>query len=302
MKRKSRVRILIYALPLLGVTTVFAATAKETATVERRIEVRSLTGGELEIGPPAPPATPVTFLGLEVDAADETLAAQLKLPEGHGLVIRHVVPDSPAAQAGLVKNDVLVKLDDQLLIAPRQLSALVRNHKEGDTINLTYLRAGSESRATATLVQRVPPRTAMSQEFRWLSPHETPMSPNVRPFIWRSDQDAPDAPAAEGTPSIAPRAPGSPHVMIFRPQTRIVYREDDMTLEVFADQNGQKLEARGPDGAVIFSGPIATPEQRSAVPAPLQKYLQKLDALEPAKVRVPAPALLPSATPAPPVS
>ncbi len=58
--------------------------------------------------------------------------------------MRNVVPDSPAA-ATLKKNDVLTKLDDQLLIEQRQLSVLIRNHKDGDEVTLTYIRGGKES-------------------------------------------------------------------------------------------------------------------------------------------------------------
>ena len=39
----------------------------------------------------------VTFLGVETAPVSATLTAQLGLPEGAGLVVVHLVPDSPAA-------------------------------------------------------------------------------------------------------------------------------------------------------------------------------------------------------------
>src|SRR5690349_9207382 len=49
-----------------------------------------------------------TSLGVETVAADETLRAQLKLPDGVGLAVKHV--DGPAKDAGVQQHDVLYKL------------------------------------------------------------------------------------------------------------------------------------------------------------------------------------------------
>lgn len=168
MKKNIILPVLIYAVPALAFALASASAAPEEkpAAIEKRIEVH--TGSATTLGSPMPPPAPVTFLGLEVVPVDETLAAQLKLPPEHGLVVRFVVPDSPAAAAGVQQHDVLTRLDDQLLIAPRQLSALVRSRGEGDTIQLTYVRAGAETRATATLAKRVPPPRRVGDTLHWI--------------------------------------------------------------------------------------------------------------------------------------
>lgn len=292
MKKKIIIPVLIYAMPALAVFATSAASAApdpKPVAVEKRIEIRST--GEAMPGLPVPPAEPVTFLGLEVAPVDEALAAQLKLPRDHGLVVRFVVPDSPAAAAGVQKHDVLTRLDDQLLIAPRQLSALVRARKEGDAIKLTYLRAGAEARANATLVKRVPPPAPPGGPMHWTTGSgEMHAIPAQRSFIFRTDMGAPGGAVLEEDHIIGAPLPGSgtPHVMVFRPQARVLYREGDVTLEVTTSERGRQLEARGADGAVVFSGPIDTPEQRKAVPADLQKHLEKLDSLEPTQFQMQA--------------
>lgn len=304
MKKKTILPVLIYAVPaffaLAAAPTLVAGPDSKPVTIEKRIEVRS-TGGATTLAPgmPLPAPEPVTFLGLEVAPVDEALAAQLKLPPDHGLVVRFVVPDSPAAAAGVQKHDVLTRLDDQLLIAPRQLSALVRARKEGDAIKLTYLRAGAEARASATLVKRVPPPAPMGDRMQWIGEGGTVHGlPAQRAFVFRTDTDTGDTMIEEDRIIGAPLAgTGTPHVMVFRPQARVVYREGDVTLEVTTSEKGRQLEARGADGAVLFSGPIDTVEQRKAVPADLQKHLEKLDSLEPAQFQVPVPA--PHAAPSP---
>ena len=97
---------------------------------------------------------PAPWLGVTVDEVSEELRAQLPIERGAGLVVRSVVPDGPAAQAGLQIHDVLVKLDDQLLVNGNQLSALVRMKKDGEKARLTYFRGGKSSTTEAQIRMR----------------------------------------------------------------------------------------------------------------------------------------------------
>ena len=47
------------------------------------------------------PKVPVTFLGVETSEIPSVLCEQMNLPKGFGLVVDYVVPDSPAAAAGI---------------------------------------------------------------------------------------------------------------------------------------------------------------------------------------------------------
>jgi len=94
---------------------------------------------------------PKPWLGVTMEPVSDELRAQLPLDEGAGLILRNVSPDGPAAKAGLQKNDVLVKLDDQLLINSNQLSALVLMKKDGEKVRLTYFRAGKSATAEAQI-------------------------------------------------------------------------------------------------------------------------------------------------------
>jgi hypothetical protein len=80
-----------------------------------------------------------SYMGVGVDVPNETVRAQLKLPEGSGLVVNYVDADGPAKDL-IRQHDVLQKLDDQLLINGAQLVTLVRMHKPGDTIQMTVIR------------------------------------------------------------------------------------------------------------------------------------------------------------------
>jgi hypothetical protein len=149
---KSLIRFLV---PLASLAAAFPALrAEDSAPVEKKeLRVIAGPGGPDDAAPPPPhhghrimnggprEMESVTFLGVATGPAGAALADQLDLPRDAGLVVTVVAPDSPAASV-LKRHDVLLKLDDQLLIEQRQLSVLVRNHKEGDEVTLTYIRLG----------------------------------------------------------------------------------------------------------------------------------------------------------------
>jgi hypothetical protein len=82
------------------------------------------------------------------------VSEQLGLPKGFGLVVDYVVPDGPAAAAGVQQNDILKMLNDQILMQPDQLAKLVRSYPEGTNVVLTILRKGAESKITVKLAKK----------------------------------------------------------------------------------------------------------------------------------------------------
>jgi hypothetical protein len=60
------------------------------------------------------PAAPKYWIGLAGAAipAEHVLRAHIELPEGQGLLVANVVPDSPAAKAGLKQHDILLRAND----------------------------------------------------------------------------------------------------------------------------------------------------------------------------------------------
>jgi hypothetical protein len=85
------------------------------------------------------PKVKASYMGVGVDVPNDTVRAQLKLPEGSGLVVNYVDDNGPAKDL-IRQHDVLQKLDDQLLINAPQLVTLVRMHKPGETIQMTVIR------------------------------------------------------------------------------------------------------------------------------------------------------------------
>jgi serine protease Do len=95
----------------------------------------------------------VAWLGVATEETPDVVSAQLGLTAGDGLVVVFVQPDSPAAKAGLQKNDVLFEFGDQLLVHPGQFRKLVRRQKEGDKVKLSLFRNGKKQTISPTLTK-----------------------------------------------------------------------------------------------------------------------------------------------------
>ncbi|HZJ13495.1 MAG TPA: PDZ domain-containing protein [Chthoniobacteraceae bacterium] len=102
-------------------------------------------------------SSPITYLGVaiaEVAVVAPDLAVRLPIDPGTGLIVNEVLPDSPAARAGLQKGDVLIRLNGQVLVTPKQLQNIVQNRKPGDQVEMIYFRKSEVRKVTATLATR----------------------------------------------------------------------------------------------------------------------------------------------------
>jgi serine protease Do len=104
------------------------------------------------------PKVPMTFLGVETSHVPDVVSEQLGLAKGLGLVVEYVVPDSPAASAGIQQNDILKMLNDQILMEPSQLRKLLQTFSDGTEVTLTILRKGQEQKITVKLSKKEMPQ------------------------------------------------------------------------------------------------------------------------------------------------
>ncbi len=71
--------------------------------------------------------------------------------DGNGAVITNVNPGSPAAQAGLQANDVIIQVDGKPVADSDDVISAVQAGTVGQKITLTYTRNGQQATATPTL-------------------------------------------------------------------------------------------------------------------------------------------------------
>jgi S1-C subfamily serine protease len=71
-----------------------------------------------------------------------------------GAIVSNLVPDGPAAKAGLQSGDKIVAIDNRPIQSSDDVSAAVAAHKPGDQAKLTVVRGGDRRTLTVTLGTR----------------------------------------------------------------------------------------------------------------------------------------------------
>ena len=99
---------------------------------------------------------PMSWLGVAIAEAPIEISARLPIDRGTGLVVNEVIAESPAAVAGLQRGDVLARLNDQILVTPKQLQTLVMHRKAGDQVEITFFRKGEKRKVIVVLMPRGP--------------------------------------------------------------------------------------------------------------------------------------------------
>jgi|GEM_PF-1290033 len=85
-----------------------------------------------------------SYIGVAIDKVPQALQLQLGkiLPNGQGILVREVVPGSPAEAAQLQAYDIILSYNQEKLLSPKQLTELVRDGKKGDHVNMEIIRNG----------------------------------------------------------------------------------------------------------------------------------------------------------------
>tara|TARA_B100001971_G_scaffold201815_1_gene214945 strand:+ start:100 stop:1140 length:1041 start_codon:yes stop_codon:yes gene_type:complete len=112
---------------------------------------------------------PGTYLGVAMDEIPPLTQAQLDIPKGVGVAVSFVVKDSPAHKAGLKANDIITRLNEQLIINAQQLQTLIKTKKVDEEVTLTYYRKGKKQTTKAKLAKgkMIAQGDAQPQPLRW---------------------------------------------------------------------------------------------------------------------------------------
>ena len=112
------------------------------------------------------------WLGVTMQAVDEELAETFRLPVDRGVLVREVVPGSPAAEAGiqggdtpvvvngqsyLLGGDIITRADGKPVESPDELGQTVAAKEPGDELELELRRDDGTDRVTVELGRRPAP-------------------------------------------------------------------------------------------------------------------------------------------------
>ncbi len=202
-----------------------------------------------------------SYLGLTVSPVSQAVASQLKLPPGVGLMIDAVEEGSPAAAAGIRKFDVIDKLDDQILINPRQLAVLVRMHKADDLVKVGMIHEGAHVEMNARLIEKDVP--ALDDELQQL---DGPMHIGAGGALHFHHQ------------ALMMNGAGAMTLTVNGGQGQSMWSNGVHTLTLTTqDGKPQHLKAiESLTGNVLYDGPVATDDDRAKVPADVQGELKAM--------------------------
>lgn len=97
--------------------------------------------------------------------------------DSKGAKITSVSEGSAAAKAGLKEGDIITKIDSEKVTEADDVSRIIRSHKPGDKVSITFLRNGKEQKETVELgkwkgaVMPNLPKVTMPEEWRGEFPH-----------------------------------------------------------------------------------------------------------------------------------
>lgn len=139
----------LLALAFLSGPVAAAQTRSKTITsssqdddgprVEKRISI-TLDGGEGS-----------SWLGVETQEVTPDTVEKLQLKAERGVVIGKVIPDSPAAKAGLEEDDVITAVNGQTLEGTVQFRRMIQEIPAGRSVELSVWRDGHSQTLSATL-------------------------------------------------------------------------------------------------------------------------------------------------------
>lgn len=84
------------------------------------------------------------WLGVGIQGLTKELSKQFGIKEGQGVLINEVYEDDPAYVAGIKPGDIILKVEDQPVNSPNQLSRLVAQVGPGEKAKILVLRDGKE--------------------------------------------------------------------------------------------------------------------------------------------------------------
>lgn len=220
--------ILLLAGILMGLASNSRAQSEEVETKARSVRLLICDGG--------------SFLGVHLEEVTADTVQRLRLPEERGALITQIVPNSPAAQAGLQKDDVIVRWNETPIESAGQLRRYIRETPAGRTVRLGIVRQGREREIKVTLGRR---------------------SEHAEPYEWELGQEA--LKSAREALDLARQALGSgrwDELMVWSYRGRM-----GVTLQSLTPQLAEYFGLKDRSGALITSVRKDSPADRAGLKA-----------------------------------
>lgn len=93
------------------------------------------------------------ILGVEITELNGTVSKELGVKQTQGVFVKKVNKNSGAEKAGIIKGDVIVKLDNTSVSTFSELSGYINTKRPNDKVNVTLIRDGNTKIIPVVLVK-----------------------------------------------------------------------------------------------------------------------------------------------------
>ena len=260
-----------------------------------------------EITKPAPPegsaaqvqkkknaeASSIAWLGVAGGSMPDILAQHLEVEKG--LVIDHVVPDSPAGNANFKEKDVILEVGDKKVGSQSELRNVIKSKAPGESLEITIVRSGKKIKQKVVLGERPEPKRDLAargpdsifkelrkmkmksffgkgselqdEEIEKLMKQIAEKNWSKEPFKLKQ--------AFESSGGDFKFSFGENNVKNGMTQ-KITISDKSGKLSLIEDEKGESVRAEDLEGNLIFEGPMNTEEERALIPEDIMKRVGKL--------------------------
>ena len=252
-------QIPLHMLMLAGLVGPLVAKESDTASVEPAAATKSAAFAYAGISP----AMVNERVRLGVTSAD--------VPPGVGVMVAFVDPKGPSM--GLLdEDDILIRLDDQVLVNPEQFRALIRMHQPGDVVKVVAVREDEVVKVDLKLGSRSAPVVVVPKAKKSTAPKAAPKA---------ADESAPvEAPKAMTPPKMGLTINGQTFELGQVPGGQVIILDPTQGFPPEIIQQFNEMRMRGMaipmmPGMVVPRAPQpeAAPEKESA-PVPAAPAIQ----------------------------
>lgn len=253
---------------------------------------------------PVPEAHQSAYLGVVAGSIPEMLAVHIGLHASEGVVVRALMPDGPAAGAGLAVHDVITRIGGQPVATSEDLSRKINQLKAGEKVSLDLIQKGKKVVMDVTLGARPPelaaPQIKPLEQLDQLNLDGVPqeLAERVRRMIEGNLGDQP-LDFGQGIHDAAPQfqeamrdikqrmeqAMQGIQMPEFQDQGGIQVQQgatfklmdEQGSVELKSIHDGKEITVRDKDQQVVWSGPWDTAQDKAAAPEDIRQRVEKLD-------------------------
>jgi len=233
------------------------------------------------------------MIGLGGAPASKTLSLHLGLPEGSGLTLFHVIPDSAAAKAGIKEHDVLTTFDGKPIGSQQDLRDAITPHQPGDEVLINYIHEGKAVEKKVTLGLRpahLGKMHAPGMNKRWMFKGlgaEVPEADRKRieELMKKRGEDFQKQLQKQGVLEFEVQIPGGPMLKNGGPpaggfqmnaSTSMTMSDPEGSVTMKTVNGKKEVIVRDKKGEVVFEGPYDTAQDKAALPDDLSERVEKL--------------------------